>query len=89
MYYKLRAIADQIICVRQQKAETEGGIIIPTTSQKQNLADVVSVGPECQVAKPGDVIYLLRPGTDLDHDGKTHTLIKEKGDWMIIMEPKK
>jgi co-chaperonin GroES (HSP10) len=89
MKVKLTAVFDQIVCVRQEKLKTDGGIIMPTTSQKQNIAEVISVGPMVKYVKPGDKIFLFRDGQKLSHEGTDYTIIKETADYFIILGEKK
>lgn len=81
----MTAIADQVICIREEKEQTESGILIPDSAQKQSVAKVVSVGKECKYVKNDDTILLLRPGTKIVHDGKEYEIVRERADYFIII----
>jgi co-chaperonin GroES (HSP10) len=77
----MRALGDKIICQRLQVSETEGGIILPgTVDNRDKRAKVICVGPKCETIKAGDIILLVRNGTDIEHEGETYTIVRENGD---------
>ena len=79
----LIAKGSQIICIREEKEKTDGGIILASTAQKQNIAKVVSVGCDCRFTKEGETIFLLRPGANIEHEGVTYTIVSEKGEGYV------
>lgn len=84
----IRAVADRIVCVRERLETTEGGLIIPDsaeTMKKSKKAIVVSAGPACKYVKDGDTILLIREGTEIDHEGTTYTVVRERAEDLIIL----
>jgi chaperonin GroES len=83
----IRTVADRVVCIRHEPLDkTEGGIIIPDSFQKKDKrATIVSVGPLCKEVQVGDTIVLLRPGTEIEHEGKEYTIVRERGDDFVLL----
>ena len=65
-----------------RKEETESGIILPESAQdkiKENILEVLAVGPECKWVKPGDTIMV-------DPSGKGHIVTIDEKSYVIISE---
>lgn len=93
---KIQPLADRVV-IKPVEAEekTVGGIVLPgTAKEKQQIAEVVEVGPggivdgekvEMQV-KPGDrVIYSKYAGTEVKLGAEELVIIRE-GDILAIVE---
>lgn len=89
---KLRPIEDRVVVKIQTAAEEKkiGGIIIPDTAkEKPQMAEVIAVGTDedlAKIVKVGDkVLYGKYSGTEVEIDGEK-LLILSKSDILAIVE---
>lgn len=89
---KLRPIEDRVVVKIQTAAQekTIGGIIIPDTAkEKPQMAEVIAVGTDedlAKIVKVGDkVLYGKYSGTEVEIDGEK-LLILSKSDILAIVE---
>lgn len=91
----LQPMNDTILVERDQpKEESEGGIMLPESSKKQErTATVVAVGPGRylksgkRAALPfsvGDKVLLAPLGSEIHHEGKDYVLVREKDVLAIV-----
>lgn len=88
----VRALKDQVICIKQEIKETTFGLIIPEGADKLKkalgqVAKVVSVGMLCEETKEGDTILLLRDGVPLTHKGIDYIIVKERAEDYCFCDP--
>lgn len=66
--------------------QTDSGILVQTT-QRNNRAEVVSVGENVTNVSPGDnVIYETKPYTEWMDSGQKHMIIKQENIQAIIQQ---
>lgn len=69
-----------VIKETQRKEMTEGGIFIPQTAEKDQLAEgvVLAAGPKVDTVVGGDkVIYSASAASELEIEGKSYQLLSE------------
>ena len=93
---KITPLFDKVVVeVCEAEETTKSGFILPSASkEKQQIADVISVGPGGIIdgkeivmqVKPGDkVLFAKYTGTEFKIDGKTLTIIRQN-DILAIVE---
>lgn len=93
---KVKPLFDKVVVKSLETEEkTVGGFILPSKSQeKQQMAEVVAVGPGGLVdgkdvvmqVKPGDkVLYAKYSGSDFKVDGEEFTIIRQN-DILAVVE---
>ncbi|MBQ2717617.1 MAG: co-chaperone GroES [Clostridia bacterium] len=93
---KITPLFDKVVVeVCEAEETTKSGFILPSASkEKQQIADVISVGPGGIIdgkeivmqVKPGDkVLFAKYTGTEFKIDGKTLTIIRQS-DILAIVE---
>lgn len=68
-----------LVSIEHTEEKTNGGLILPSNTQKSyNIAKVIS--PDCEgFTKEGDIIYIPRfSGTEIDLEGKKYFIIHIK-----------
>lgn len=83
-------LADRILVLRKDpEAVTQGGIVIPDTSQKKTQSGIIqTIGPSVQALKVGDEVIFQSYGfTELIIDDQL-VLVMQEEDVMIVMQEK-
>lgn len=82
--YRIKPLGTRLIVKRYKRETTAGGIYIPETKQGRSLVgQVIAVGPDCEVIKPGDMIFYGQysgENVDLSEPGYDDHLIMNEGD---------
>lgn len=67
----LKPLDNRVLCkMVERKEERVGRIIVPgIVEHRQHIADVISVGDNCKLVKPGDRVFF---GKYSGHDIKDH-----------------
>lgn len=91
----IRPLADRVLIKMKEKEETtKSGILLTSTKEKPQVAEVVEVGPgktvdgklEEMVVKKGDSVILNKyAGTEVKYDGENY-LIVSQGDILAVVE---
>jgi len=96
IYMKIRPLFDKVVIEPIEAEErTKSGIILPTAAQeKQQMAQVIAVGPGgvvdgkdvvMQVKKGDKILYSKYSGSEFKIDGKEVTIIRQN-DILAIVE---
>ncbi len=83
----IEPLGDRVVVVREKPvAVTQGGVMIPTTSQdKTDEGFVTAVGPNTEAVNVGDrVVFGKYSGTDVELDGRNVTVMRESDIIAII-----
>lgn len=82
----MQTTSDRVVVIREKAAiKTEGGVLLAESAIKPaNKGKVLMVGPDCKSAKEGDTILFSVTGTELEHEGKVLTIIRENGIDLIL-----
>ena len=85
MAAKIRLTADRLVVRLPGSGErtSAGGLLIPATAmpapKRLSWGDVVLVGPEVRVAKPGDrVLFLPASGLEVELEGEELVMLRER-----------